>query len=187
MPTPEFVVRLPALPDVPAASASVRSAVSGGGVLRILVVDDNVDTALSLAMLLELRGHRVETAHDGARAVEAARACRYDALLMDLGLPGVDGYEAARRIRALGGEPPPVLIAISGYGFDTDLARSREAGFDHHLVKPADLEAHRRLAAADQCTGARKAAGIDGLHEGAQEFRGNVLHGFIMRIINSNI
>jgi CheY-like chemotaxis protein len=106
-----------------------------------LVVDDNVDTATSLAMLLDLQGHAVETAHDGARAVEAARTRTYDVLLLDLGLPVVDGYEAARQIRALGGDPRPLLVAISGYGFDTDRARARAAGFDHHLVKPVELAA----------------------------------------------
>ncbi len=138
----EFVVGLPALPEAYAPPPDPpTSAGSGANGLRVLVVDDNVDTATSLAMLLDLQGHAVETAHDGARAVEAARTRTYDVLLLDLGLPVVDGYEAARQIRALGGDPRPLLVAISGYGFDTDRARARAAGFDHHLVKPVELAA----------------------------------------------
>ena len=136
----EFVVRLPALPEQVAPPRPPGAPDRGSPALRILVVDDNVDTAASLAMLLELYGHEVETANDGTGAVEAARLRAFDAILLDIGLPDLDGYEAARQIRAMAREPRPVLVAISGYGFDADRLRSRGAGFDHHLVKPTDVE-----------------------------------------------
>ncbi len=129
----EFVIRLPAAPPGPQPA-------SAGG-LRILVVDDNVDAATSLAALLGMFGHTVETAHDGARAVEAARTGAFDVLLLDIGLPGMDGYEAALRVRSIPGVKRPLIIAVSGYGFDHDRSRAREAGFDHHLVKPVDVAA----------------------------------------------
>lgn len=130
----EFVLRLPLLtPDDRPGGSPPGPPPS----LRIMVVDDNVDTATSLAMLLELHGHKVETAHDGIRAVEAAREQSFDVFVLDIGLPGIDGYETARRVRALGGQP--LIVAVSGYGFDHDRERGREAGFDHHLVKPVDL------------------------------------------------
>lgn len=128
----EFVVRLPALDGPP-------EPVPRG--LHFLVVDDNVDAATSLAALLDLNGHSVETAHDGARAVEAVRTGSFDVLLLDIGLPVMDGYEAARQIRTLPVAKRPLIIAVSGYGFDQDRSRAREAGFDHHLIKPVDVAA----------------------------------------------
>jgi PAS domain S-box-containing protein len=133
----EFTVRLPALPDPsdePTASAECLSPVT----LRMLVVDDNVDTAMSLSILLQMYGHTVEMAHDGAVALELSEARAFDVILLDIGLPSVDGYEVARRIRARGSEPRPFLVAITGYGFDTDRRRAEDAGFDLYLVKPVD-------------------------------------------------
>ncbi|VTR92782.1 chemotaxis protein : Two-component hybrid sensor and regulator OS=Sorangium cellulosum (strain So ce56) GN=sce0929 PE=4 SV=1: PAS_9: HisKA: HATPase_c: Response_reg [Gemmata massiliana] len=141
----EFVVRLPLLA---AGDAGPGPPPAIG--LRILVVDDNVDTATSLGMLLEMHGHEVETAHDGARAVESARERPFDALLLDIGLPGIDGYETARRVRALAGVPRPLIIAVSGYGFDHDRVRGQEAGFDHHLVKPVDVSRITALLSASR-------------------------------------
>jgi CheY-like chemotaxis protein len=106
--------------------------------LRMLVVDDNVDMAMSLSIILELHGHRVEMAHDGASALELSQARPFDVVLLDIGLPSMDGYEVARRIRARGGKSQPLLVGISGYGFDADRQRAKEAGFDLYLVKPVD-------------------------------------------------
>jgi CheY-like chemotaxis protein len=106
----------------------------------VLVVDDNTDTARGLARLLRLLGHDVRLAHSGPEGLEAARDFRPGAVLLDIGLPGMDGYEVARRLRQ--GECPEVLIiAITGYGQDEDRQRSRAAGIDHHLVKPVDHDA----------------------------------------------
>jgi CheY-like chemotaxis protein len=110
---------------------------------RILVVDDSQDSAESLALLLELHGHEVRTAFAGPAALETASAFCPDVVLLDIGLPGMDGYEVARRLRAEHGGCR--LIALTGYGRDDDRRRSREAGFDHHLVKPVDLEELTRL------------------------------------------
>ncbi|HET7204558.1 MAG TPA: ATP-binding protein [Steroidobacteraceae bacterium] len=105
---------------------------------RVVVADDNVDAAESLGVLLRLEGHAVTVVHDGEAAVAAARDRRPDAVILDLGMPGVDGLEAARRIRALPECVATRLIALTGWGQDADRERTRAAGFDHHLVKPAD-------------------------------------------------
>jgi PAS domain S-box-containing protein len=136
----EFVVRLPRL----AAVAPAEGRASGGGPasrsggLRVLVVDDNVDSADSMAMLLSLDGYEVRTAFDGPGALAEALEFHPQVILLDIGLPGMDGYEVARRIRELPGVRDTLMIAITGYGQDDDRARSRAAGFDHHLVKPVD-------------------------------------------------
>jgi signal transduction histidine kinase len=108
---------------------------------RILVVDDNVDGADSLAVLLRLSGHEVSLAHDGPAALDLARAFRPEIVLLDIGLPGMDGFEVARRLR--GNEPTrdAILVAVTGYGRDEDRAKSQEAGFDYHLVKPISFDA----------------------------------------------
>jgi CheY-like chemotaxis protein len=113
----------------------------------VLIVDDNVDSAESLAELLALSGHAVRTAHDGPAALRAAEEHRPDAVLLDIGLPRMDGYEVARRLRQLPGGPRPTLIAMTGYGQDDDRRKSHAAGFDHHLVKPVDLDDVKRLLA----------------------------------------
>jgi len=106
--------------------------------LRVLVVDDNVDTAESLTMLLKLYGHEVWPAHTGPKALEVAQAEQPDVILLDIGLPGMDGYEVARHLREQQGMEGATLIAMTGYGQEADRRRSAEAGFDHHLVKPVD-------------------------------------------------
>jgi CheY-like chemotaxis protein len=108
------------------------------GRLRILVVDDNVDSAESLSLLLELGGHEVRTAHDGPAALEAARAFQPRVVLLDIGLPGMSGYEVARRLREMSGMERALLLALTGYGQEDDLRLARAAGFDQHLVKPAE-------------------------------------------------
>lgn len=105
---------------------------------RILVVDDNRDSASTLAILLRLMGNVTQTANDGLEAVEAASDFRPDVVLLDIGLPKLDGYEACRRIRQQPGGADMVVVAVTGWGQDEDRARSSEAGFDHHLVKPVD-------------------------------------------------
>lgn len=105
----------------------------------MLVVDDNVDAAQSLAMLLEASGHRVWLAHDGREALEAVSRRRPHVVFLDIGLPQIDGYEAARRLRANRAPGLVALVAMTGYGQASDQERSREAGFDRHLVKPADF------------------------------------------------
>ncbi|HEV8237981.1 MAG TPA: response regulator [Thermoanaerobaculia bacterium] len=107
---------------------------------RILVVDDNLDAAEGLAMLLSLRGHQVATAYDGPSAIEQARKLRPDVVLLDIGLPRLDGFEVARRLREEHTERPLLLVALTGYGQERDRVRAREAGFDHHLLKPVRLE-----------------------------------------------
>ena len=138
----EFRVHLPAILGVPPRAADGSEApwheVAPSG-LRILVVDDNLDAAASLAELLNADGHHTRLAHDGATAVELAKSWRPDCILLDIGLPRLDGYEAARRIRALDGGAEITLIALTGWGQAEDRAKSAAAGFDHHLVKPIGL------------------------------------------------
>jgi PAS domain S-box-containing protein len=108
--------------------------------LRLLVVDDNVDAAATLGMLLEACGHEVTIEHDSLRALERARSLRPDAALLDIGLPEMDGNELARRLRADAQTAAIVLIAVTGYGQEQDRRTAFEAGFDHHLVKPVDID-----------------------------------------------
>lgn len=109
---------------------------------RVLVVDDNVDAARTMAMLLELEGYQVECAFDGQHALDCVRDRPPDALLLDIGLPRLDGLEVARRLRAQSGEAARkrLLVAVSGYGRDQDRAQALQAGFDLHFTKPADPE-----------------------------------------------
>ena len=111
------------------------------GAVRVLVVDDNVDAAQTLHEFLGHIGHDSAVAHDGAAALELARAFHPQVALLDIGLPVMDGYELARRLRAQHDGAPLRLIALTGYGQEDDRARSQEAGFDHHLVKPIALDA----------------------------------------------
>jgi CheY-like chemotaxis protein len=137
-----FTVTLPApaTPPGPAAAAAPDPGPAAAGPQRrILVVDDNRDAALSLAMMLRLRGNDVATAHDGVEAVEAAGRFRPNVILMDVGMPRLDGYEATRRIREQPGGPPTIIIALTGWGQEGDRALSKAAGCDGHLVKPVSL------------------------------------------------
>ncbi|MCK6549027.1 ATP-binding protein [Myxococcota bacterium] len=141
----ELVVELPChAADPPTRRTEPSAIASGAPRLRVLVVDDNRDAAESMAMLLELDGHEALTAHDGQRAVEVALAERPPIVLLDIGLPKLNGYEACRAMRA-GGLDRALIIALTGYGQDDDRRRSKEAGFDCHLVKPADLGTLRQL------------------------------------------
>jgi signal transduction histidine kinase/DNA-binding response OmpR family regulator len=144
----EFVVRLPLYGDpVPAAHGDGHEVQVRMLPHRILVVDDNRDSALSLAMLLQLAGNEVETAHDGPDALQAAGRFHPDVALLDIGLPRMDGYELARRLRRLPGLKRVRLAALTGYGSEEDRRRSREAGFNYHLVKPIEMETLQTLLA----------------------------------------
>ncbi len=134
----EFTVRLPAPGDPPDEAGTSGPHAAEQAALRMLVVDDNVDMAMSLSIILQMHGHKVEMAHDGSAALEICRARDFEVILLDIGLPSIDGYEVARRIREQGGESRPLLVGISGYGFEADHRRAREAGFDLYLVKPVD-------------------------------------------------
>lgn len=119
--------------------------------LRILVADDNVDAALSLSSLLEIRGHRVQSVHDGVAALEKACAFNPDIMFLDIGMPGLTGHEVARAIRNQPALAPTLLVALTGWGAKDDLQRARDAGFDHHLTKPAhfaDVDAMLQRAIA---------------------------------------
>jgi PAS domain S-box-containing protein len=147
----QFTVRLPAVDLAPAAAtAQAPAAAEPKPGLRVLLAEDNVDAAGMLAELLRLSGCEVQEVHDGPSAVEAARRLRPDAAIVDLGLPGLDGYEVARRLRAEEGLKNMLLIALSGYGQAQAQTRSKETGFDHHLLKPADFNTLRTLLAARQ-------------------------------------
>jgi PAS domain S-box-containing protein len=137
----EFIVRLPvvsppepqkSLPPIEKAKPTVPS-------LRVLVVDDNVDTVTTLAMLVQESGHDVRTAFDGSAVLEAALDYRPNVVLLDIGLPGLNGFEVAKQLRQQPTLKNVVLVAMTGYGQESDRKRSKEAGFDHHLVKPGDF------------------------------------------------
>jgi CheY-like chemotaxis protein len=115
---------------------------------RILVVDDNEDAAEWLATVLQLNGHETHVAHDGLEAVKAAERIRPDAVLLDIGLPRLDGYEACRRIRAQSWGKDLLLVALTGWGQEEDRQESRDAGFDTHLVKPVDDKVLLKLLAS---------------------------------------
>jgi CheY-like chemotaxis protein len=144
----EFVVRLPCR-GAPAPPSVEETPVGSREVgRRVLVVDDNVDAAESLATVLRMWDYEVWTAFDGPEALQAAASCRPDVILLDIGLPGLDGYEVARRLRANPTAGRPLVAALTGYGQEEDRRRSREAGFDLHLVKPVDPDELLRLLAA---------------------------------------
>jgi CheY-like chemotaxis protein len=143
----QFVVMLPVAAEdlsVSAPGSASAGKEPANAPRRVLVVDDNRDAADSLSMLLAARGHEVRVAYDGLEAVGAAVAFAPDVVLMDIGLPKLYGYDAARRIRDARGKEV-LLVAITGWGQDEDRRKSREAGFDFHLTKPVDPEAIARL------------------------------------------
>jgi CheY-like chemotaxis protein len=147
-----FVVRLPILKEREESTqeALAEEARAAGPKRRILVVDDNRDSAASMAMMLKLTGNEVRTAHDGVEAVEVAGAFRPQAILMDVGMPRLNGYEATRRIREQPWGRSVIIIALTGWGQEGDKLQSREAGCNGHLVKPASLpELEKALAEAE--------------------------------------
>ncbi|MGZ5202834.1 MAG: hybrid sensor histidine kinase/response regulator [Telluria sp.] len=155
-----FTVTLPRLAVQPAAEQAPdagQQTAAGPASLRVLVVDDNEDAADTLAMLLEVSGHEVLVANDPWQALARARESLPQVCLLDLGLPDMDGAELARRLRAQPETANALLVAVTGYGQESDRARTREAGFDHHLVKPLDLD---RLQAVLDAYAASTATGM---------------------------
>jgi CheY-like chemotaxis protein len=148
---PDFGFLPPALPVPRSASreeAGTEPAVaraSTPAARRVLVADDNEDSASSMALLLQLKGHEVRTAQDGLEAVAVAADFRPDVILLDIGMPGLDGYEACRRIRQEPWGQRIVIAALTGWGRPEDRERSREAGFTQHLVKPVTPETLEKL------------------------------------------
>ena len=152
----EFMVRLPLMSDVDRGvriepGSGIRPAphsICRARPLRVLVVDDNVDTVLSVSMLLRTWGHDVQTAHDGLAAVQAAIDYRPDIALLDIGLPRLNGHEVAKQIRQHPELKHVVLVALTGYGQDSDRHASEQAGFTHHIVKPARFEDLQKILAS---------------------------------------
>lgn len=145
----EFVVRLPVAVEIVGRQSATenKEPMAPKSSLRILIVDDNRDTADSLALLLRIMGHETRTAYDGQTGVTAAAEFRPAVMLLDIGLPQLNGYEACRRIRKQSWGKSAILIAVTGWGQDEDRRRSHEAGFDHHLVKPVDPQELMRMLA----------------------------------------
>jgi len=147
----EFIVRLPlATRQLPVVKAEVTAGSPARRPMRsrrILVVDDNKDAAKTLGMLLKMLGHDVCTANDGPAALEAIESHRPSLVLLDLGMPGMSGFEVAQRVRALPQFAEVSLVALTGWGQEEDRQRTREAGFDDHLIKPVDLAALSALLA----------------------------------------
>jgi PAS domain S-box-containing protein len=147
----EFVVRLPILIESPKVAVPEQSPEQPARTaLRILVVDDNHDLARSLAKLLKLIGNETHIAHDGLEAIELAARVSPDVVLMDIGMPKLNGYDAARRIREQPWGKELLLVAVTGWGQDEDRRQSQEAGFDEHMVKPVDFTALTRVLAKAQ-------------------------------------
>jgi CheY-like chemotaxis protein/anti-sigma regulatory factor (Ser/Thr protein kinase) len=138
----EFTVRLPRRQaGVPAAACPPGDgdgAGAAGRPLQLMLVDDNIDAAMTLGLLLESAGHAVTVLHNPSHALAAAAQGRYDAYLLDIGLPGMNGYELARRLRTLPGAAGTTLVAITGYGQQADQDNAETAGFDYYFVKPVD-------------------------------------------------
>jgi PAS domain S-box-containing protein len=142
-----FVIRLPLRLDdaLGAGATAAAEPVAARAAQRLLLVDDNVDAASSLAEVLRLQGHHVRVAHSAEHGLEMAATWRPDTVLLDIGLPGTDGYEVARRIRATQGLSGIKLIAVTGFGRPEDVAHAQDAGFDAHCTKPVDFLTLRRL------------------------------------------
>jgi CheY-like chemotaxis protein len=143
----QFVVRLPVAAAGKDAPAIVQPAVqpSASPRRRVLVVDDNRDAANSLAMMLQIMGHDAQTAFDGLQALEIAAEHQPELVLLDIGMPGLNGYETALRIRQQPWGRQAVIAALTGWGQDTDRRKSQEAGFDHHMTKPLAPDALKQL------------------------------------------
>jgi signal transduction histidine kinase/DNA-binding response OmpR family regulator len=162
----EFIVRLPLTAEAPAPPAVPGPAappVPHGPARRILIIDDNKDAAESLRTLLALAGHEVQVAHDGPAGLAAVETFGPEVVLLDIGLPGMDGYEVCRRLRALPDGQHILLAATTGYDRAEDRGRARAAGFDCHLVKPVDLDELGRWLARSDAAGKQ----VDPSHNGA--------------------
>jgi signal transduction histidine kinase len=157
----EFIVTLPCMSEVQRGNESGPAQGATGGTpsaCRVLVVDDNLDAADTVAMYLQIEGHVVQTAADGQQAVTSAATFQPDVVVLDIGLPQLDGYEVARRLRQMPATRAALLIALTGYGQKNDRDRAADAGFDCHLVKPADPRDLAERIAQWRHGGARAAA-----------------------------
>ena len=135
-------------PTAPAADVRAGTGQDNGiRPCRMLVVDDNRDGADLMAVLLRLQGHEVEVAHDGYCALEIAAKFEPEVVLLDIGLPGINGYDVAKQLRQMKLARPQCLIAMTGYGSEEDRQRTEEAGFDHHIVKPIEPAELNKLLA----------------------------------------
>jgi CheY-like chemotaxis protein len=151
----EFIIRLPIIADhqpdqVMAEGAQPASSNTPESKRKILVVDDETACAEMLAELLRLHGYEVQAVNSGKAALDAFNAWRPDVVLLDIGMPDMDGYEVARQVRQQVGTDEVVLIALTGWGQEKDRERVREAGFNHHLLKPIEMDALRALLAESQ-------------------------------------
>jgi len=149
-----MAVKRPAAPSPGGAGPPTASLPSLSG-FRLLVVDDNKDAANSLALLLKLQGHEVRVAYSGAAALDIAASYRPDMILLDIGMPEMDGYEVARRLRQWPGFENVVLTALTGWGQQEDRRRAAEAGFNHHLVKPPEPKMLEGVLAELRAAGTR--------------------------------
>jgi CheY-like chemotaxis protein len=145
----EFEVRLPLSKHVPATRANVKSAAPEHSGRRVVIADDNRDAAASLLTLLEMQGYEVAAVHDGLQAFEFARTLRPQVMLLDIGMPGLNGYELVKKLRMEAWGKDMMLIASTGWGQDDDRMRAFASGFDAHLTKPFDPEALFRLLSRD--------------------------------------
>jgi CheY-like chemotaxis protein len=142
----EFIARLPmAIQGLQVVSHTPREAAPRIAVSRVLVVDDNLDAADTMAALLQAMGQHVSTVYDGESALAVAQTFKPHLVLLDIGMPRMSGYEVARGLRAMKWEIPPVLVAITGWGQESDRQRASAAGFDQHFVKPIAEEALSEL------------------------------------------
>jgi CheY-like chemotaxis protein len=144
----QFTIRLPLAEPAQATPGSANGAPKQAAKRRVLVVDDNVDAAVAVSTLLKVWGHDVQTVYDGPSAVETARMFRPEIVLLDIGLPGMSGYEVAAQLRSEPIHRGVFITALSGYGQAEDRERSREAGFDYHITKPPDAAALQAMVAA---------------------------------------
>jgi DNA-binding response OmpR family regulator len=153
-----FTVRIPRIEKVLENTASRKAPVRSRRGRRILIVEDNTDAREALREALEMSGHEIFEADSGASGVESALANRPDTALIDIGLPGFDGYEVARRIRSSSESQGMILIALTGYGSPEDRRRSEQAGFDTHLVKPLNFDMLDNLLTAPVESDLKKSA-----------------------------
>lgn len=138
-------ISLPAIADHVADSTAEQAPAAHMHSVRVLVVDDNRDAADTLSMLLEVLGHRAQVAHDGLAALDAVLDFRPQVVFLDIGMPGMSGYDVAAAIRNDRRYDQPMLVALTGWGSEDDRERTRAAGFDLHLTKPVDLAAIEKM------------------------------------------
>jgi CheY-like chemotaxis protein len=146
----EFIVRLPLLQPLHEPPLKIDPKAKTLSGCRILVVDDNIDSANTMGMLLRHKGNEIRIAHDGLQAMEVAETFRPEVVLLYIGLPKLNGYDVARRIREQPWGRHVMLVAMTGWGNDEDKLRSQEAGFNFHLVKPVDFGELNRVLATDK-------------------------------------